>query len=461
MDGAVDVAGNSCGEDIYGDARLGTPDRPKFERAIDEYIALHGSGDTAVGLIDIDQFTEISARSGNDYGDTLLLSMAWRLCRLFGNLCLVGRVGTDTFGVVGGTEQITHERLETVGAKPFNIGDQSCVITVSIGVARASECEENGSAVLLAASLAMKTAKANGCGGRAYYSRKLGTEARRRSQLLETLHSAIDKDELFLTFQPQLSLATNQVVGLEALLRWRLPSGEIVLPDAFLPLVEQSGLAVSLGYQILSWALQVGHRLRAQGFEPLRMAVNVSIPQFRDPEFVATVQRALRETGSLPEHLELEITESVAGLGERHLIDVLTKIRDIGVAIAIDDFGTGYSSLAYVDRLPADRLKVDRSFISSLGSGRAESCIAKTIMSMGRELGWTVLAEGVETSAQVDILRELGCDEVQGFFFGRPMVEADLVTWWRQHTMAAKNQSPGTIPILGNYDPTNGLCLST
>lgn len=413
----------------YIDAVLEEPNRTRFERSIDDYIGKHGAPQTAVGLVDVNCFTEIVAQSGEEHAELLLRSVVRRLCEVFRGECVVGRIGTDTFGVVGGVGEISHTRLEEVRSRPFKVCGQESLVSVSVSIAHAVECEANGHAVLVAAALAMKTAKAKGYGGYAYYSRRLGGEARRRSELLEMLHAAVGRHELFLAYQPQISLEGGRVSGMEALLRWRLSNGELVSPEVFLPLAEQSGLAVTLGYQVMSWALQAGHRLRRRGFAGLRMAVNVSVPQFRDPEFVNTVERALMETNSNPQELELEITESVAALGEHHLLDVLAEIRKMGVGIAIDDFGTGYSSLAYADRLPADRLKVDRSFIRTLGSGLAESRIAKTIIRMGHELGWRVLAEGVETAEQLEALRRYGCDEVQGFYFAKPMEESALVQW--------------------------------
>jgi len=393
-------------------------------------LAEHGKEQTSVGLVDIDCFTEISAQCGQEYGETLLCEVVQRLCKTFDGGCVVGRIGTDTFGIVGGTEEICHARLIDLQARPFYMDGQERNVSMAISVAQASECDgSSGRSVLLAATLAMKTARTKGYGGYAHYSRALGSEAQQRSKLKELLQAAVGTDQMFLAFQPQISIRTNQVTGMEALLRWRLPSGEFVPPDVFVPMAEQSGMAISLGYQVLLWALETGHRLRANGHEGLRMAVNVSITQFRDARFVEAVRLALEETGSLPEHLELEVTESVAWLGEGVLIDVLTDLRTMGITVAIDDFGTGYSSLAYVDRLPADRLKIDRSFIGSLGSVRAESCIVRTIIRLGHDLGWTVLAEGVETREQAEILRKLGCDEVQGFYFARPMIEADLLAW--------------------------------
>ncbi len=410
--------------------RLVAPDRWAFERAIDRHLEAYGRAHTAVGLVDINCFTEINSQYGQEYAEALLQEMVLRMRKAFDGSCVVGRVGTDTFGIVGSDEMICHTRLEDLRARPFCIDGQEHVVSMSISVALASECDTaTGSAVLLAATLAMKTARAKGYGGHAYYSRALGKEAKQRSKLREMLQAAIGTEQLFLAFQPQIELSTNRVTGTEALLRWRTPSGEFISPEVFVPVAEQSGMMVNLGYQVMIWALQAGKRLRATGLPGLRMAVNVSIPQFRDAGFISAVQRALVITKSLPSQLELEITESVAGLGETHLINVLTELRKMGVIITIDDFGTGYSSLAYADRLPADRLKVDRSFISSLQAGRAESCIVKTIIRLGHDLGWKVLAEGVETNEQAEILRRLECDEVQGYYFARPMVEADLLRW--------------------------------
>ncbi|OJW46166.1 MAG: hypothetical protein BGO63_03610 [Candidatus Accumulibacter sp. 66-26] len=417
-------------------ARLAPPDRLQFELAIDRWIRAFGMENTAVGLIDINGFSELLARNGQQYANALLCGVAARISEVFRDDRIVGRIGMDTFGVVGHLEEVTHRRLKDVKRNPFLIAGQKNMISVSIGIAQGKECDGTGHALLLAATLAMKSAKVKGYGGHAYYSHEMGLAARRRSELMGLLHAAVQGRDMYLAFQPQLALPPVGLaaipVGVEALLRWRLSTGEMVPPDVFLPLAEQSGLATSLGYQVISMALETEQRLRAQGFAGLRMAVNVSVPQFRDSAFADTVRQAMTDSGCSPDALELEITESVAGLGEEHLIDVLKELQALGVSIAIDDFGTGYSSLAYINRLPADRLKIDKSFVNSLGVAGPEACIAKTIIGMGHALGLTVLAEGVETEAQLLALQGIGCDEVQGFYFAKPMVEQDLVAWLRE-----------------------------
>lgn len=409
------------------------PDRRQFELAIDRWARVFGVEQTAVGLVDINGFSELLARNGQEYANTLLCGVAMRIAEVFCDECIVGRIGIDTFGVVGHLEEVTHRRLKDVRRHPFIVAGQKSMISVSVSVAQGPECVGTGHELLLAATLAMKSAKVKGYGGHAYYSHEMGVAARRRSELMGLLHAAVQGQDMYLAFQPQLALPTSGLdavpVGVEALLRWRLSTGEMVPPDVFLPLAEQSELATILGYQVISMALETEQRLRVQGFSGLRMAVNVSIPQFRDSAFVGTVRQAMADSGCSPDALELEITESVAGLGEEHLIDVLKEIRALGVGIAIDDFGTGYSSLAYINRLPADRLKIDKSFVNSLGVAGAEACIARTIIGMGHTLGLKVLAEGVETEDQMVALQEFGCDEVQGFFFAKPMVEQDLLAW--------------------------------
>jgi len=219
------------------------------------------------------------------------------------------------------------------------------------------------------------------------------------------------------------------VIGVEALMRWRAEDGRFVPPDRFIPVAERSGLIVGLGNWVLRIALHALARLRAAGYDRLRMAVNVSAVQFRQPDFLQTVEEALRDTGTNPEALELEITESVAALGFGYVEKLLHQLKSAGIGVAIDDFGTGFSSLSYLDRLPADRLKIDKSFVWALDSQQPGRRIADIVIELGRKLGMNVLAEGVETAAQTSLLRDLGCDDAQGYYFGKPMSLDELLSW--------------------------------
>lgn len=261
------------------------------------------------------------------------------------------------------------------------------------------------------------------------YSSVLGSEARERAHLLRDLRLAFDQSRLSLVYQPQVDLASGHVVGVEALLRWRREDGSYISPDRFIPIAEQSGLIVGMGNWLLQVALLALRRFRAEGFPALRMAVNVSPIQLRQPDFVAQVREALRETGSPADALEVEVTESVAVVGMELAIEQLRQLREMGVTVAIDDFGTGYSSLSYLERLPADRLKIDRSFMRALARCEPGGRITRTIIVLGRELGLKVLAEGVESAVMAEQLARLGCCEAQGFHYARPLDEDALVAW--------------------------------
>jgi EAL domain-containing protein (putative c-di-GMP-specific phosphodiesterase class I) len=256
----------------------------------------------------------------------------------------------------------------------------------------------------------------------------MASHARNRAKLLISLHAAFDQDRLYLAFQPQVDLHTGELIGLEALMRWRSEDGKMVPPDQFIPVAEQSGLIVSLGDWVLQTACVTMRQLLALGAAPRRMAVNVSVVQFQSPGFVERVQLALAVAGLTGSQLELEITESVAMLGAGMVEPILRALREQGISVAIDDFGTGYSSLSYLERLPLDRIKIDKAFVFGLAKDDGPR-IAEMIVQLGHKLGLRVLAEGVENEAVWESLKRMGCHEAQGYHIARPMDSDELVAW--------------------------------
>jgi EAL domain-containing protein (putative c-di-GMP-specific phosphodiesterase class I) len=297
-----------------------------------------------------------------------------------------------------------------------------------MGFAGANESAVGGADLVRNASLALKRAKDIGPGNVVDYTQKLADATRRHVSMLHDLRTAFMAGRLAVVYQPQIDLASGRTTGVEALLRWYLDDGAAVPLEQIIPVAEQSGLIIHIGAWVLRTALAVQRRLSAGG-RRLRMAVNVSAVQFRHPDFVAMVGRALGEAAIEPGLLEVEITESAALHGWTQTIERLEALRALGVCVAIDDFGTGFSSLAYLDRLPADCLKIDRSFIRTLDDPAEPAPIAETVITLGRQLGMRVLAEGVETTTQRDRLTRLGCHEGQGWLYARPMPEGDLATW--------------------------------
>ncbi|MBT9538398.1 EAL domain-containing protein [Thiobacillus sp.] len=420
---------NRLKDSAYFDHLVGLPNRTAFVQAVD-----HAYGEGAnpwdyVVLVDIDQFAEINNAFGHEYGDHLLEALASRLKQRFEPDCFVARISGDTFGLLGAEAALKPEYLRAVFAEPFNINGAGHVVAISTGIVRLTDSGPDGQGVLKDASIARKLAREKSVNSDAYYAPHIGFQAKERTRLLQQLQGAFDLDRLFAVYQPQIDMVTRRVTGFEALMRWRNDAGEFVPPDHFIPLAEQSGLIVGMGDWILRDALHALRQLAAEGWRDLTMSVNVSAVQFRMPNFLDSLRQAIADTGVAPQLLELEITESVAMMGQTVVEETLASIRQMGISVAIDDFGTGFSSLSYLSNLPLDRIKIDRSFVHAMSGDGDSRRIADLVIQLGRNLNLRVIAEGVETEAQASRLLELGCHEVQGFLYGRPMDPDSLRDW--------------------------------
>ena len=344
-------------------------------------------------------------------------------------MCIRDSTGPDQLAVLMSGPPQALDGLADLWREPFPVGRESVRVTAGIGLVHLQSGAHTPLQALQQGMLALKRAKEQGRGGMAWFDADYQAHARARMQLLQAFADAPTRQQLFLAFQPQWEIRSGRICGLEALLRWRDSSGALVPPDRFIPVIESAGLIVETGVWVLQTALQALASLRAAGWTSLRMAVNVSVLQLQTGDFVGEVREALRQSGLPPACLELEITESLAVTGEAQLLDALERLKALGVGLAIDDFGTGYSSLSYLERLPIDRVKIDRSFIRSLRTvGRGER-IAELMVAIGHHLDMRVLAEGIETTEQAQALAALGCDEGQGFLRARPMALPDLLDW--------------------------------
>jgi EAL domain-containing protein (putative c-di-GMP-specific phosphodiesterase class I) len=308
-------------------------------------------------------------------------------------------------------------------------------VTLTCGHVLLPHAAEAGADLVKDATIALKRAKRDHRGQDLRYAEQMGAEARDRALLLSELRVAIDEARLYLVYQPQRDLRTQALVGLEALLRWRTEDGRLIPPDQFIPVAEHSGLIVPLGQWVLATACATMREMLDLGCAPRRMAVNVSVAQLRDPGFFETVRGALAANGLQGHHLELEITESVAVLPTQLLESTLSALRAEGITIAIDDFGTGYSSLSYLERLPLDRIKIDRGFVRQLREAQGAR-IAETVTQLGRKLGLQVLAEGIEDAATWQALLDMGCHEGQGYHIAMPMEHSALLDWLRCPALA-------------------------
>lgn len=405
------------------------PNRNKFIDLSDDRLASGNHADDAIAILDIDDFSEINDALGHQQGDRLLQSVAHRLKAELGPDTVLARIGSDTFGIMGSLSVLEPARVLALFREPFLVQDDSMVVTATMGLTKTLGAGVTGRDALKDANIALKRAKKSRRGGYVMYSTEMGSDIRERVRLLQNLRHAVESERLFVVYQPQLNLLTGAVVGVEALIRWRNEDGTFVPPDRFIPLAEASGMIVAIGDWVLRMSCHELIRFQALGLPDLRMSVNVSQIQFRHPDFLERLSAALTDTGINPKHLELEITESVAMEDADFMLDILHRVRNMGISIAIDDFGTGYSSLSHLRQLPIDRLKIDRAFVMELNQQMSGGHIAAMVVELGRKLNLTVIAEGIEDEHQAQTLRDMGCHEGQGYLYARPMVPAQFKEW--------------------------------
>jgi diguanylate cyclase (GGDEF)-like protein len=405
------------------------PNRTGFRERIDEALVGESKNDTTLALVDIDHFSETNDALGHQFGDLLLLGVAARLQSRLGKELTIGRVGSDTFAVLGDSEHVQPNALLALFEKSFDIDGHSVQLSATLGLVRLADYEDHAADALKDADIALKRAKVQQRTGHFYFSRSMGIDIRERVRLLHALRVAFEARELFVVYQPQIDLVTRLPVGAEALLRWKNKDGDYIPPDRFIPIAEFSGLIIEMGEWVLREACRELVRLREIGFEDFRISINVSQVQFRHPHFLDILRKALHDTQAPANLIELEITESMAMEDPDALIQLLEQIKDTGVTIAIDDFGTGFSSLNYLQRLRADKLKIDRTFIMGISQSSQGASIAEMVIQLGRNLGMSVIAEGVEDEGQADKLSALGCPLAQGYLFAKPMPPGQLKQW--------------------------------
>ena len=418
---------NQLKNHAYRDQLLKLPNRLKFIDHINDLIKAKRP-QQMLALVDIDDFAEINDVLGHHYGDLLLKAVADRLRSDLGNDIFLARISGDVFGLLGHQAQLHPDHLKQLFSAPFIFDDTAHAVSTSTGMVELSGYETDGAEALKDASIALKRSKTYQRGSYTLFTRKMGLEIRERATLMQHLHAAFDAERLFLMYQPQIELSTQRFIGLEALIRWRTDDGQMIPPTDFIPLAEYSGLIVSLGAWVLRTACFLMVRLQKAGIAPERMAVNVSVVQFRQDDFVENVRKALADSGLRAENLELEITESVTMASASMFESRLHELKKMGINIAIDDFGTGFSSLSYLDKLPVDRLKIDRAFVQQIDTPEGPR-IAELITQLGKKLGLSVIAEGIETQTHLDTLQAMGCHEGQGFLIGRPIPEDMLLEW--------------------------------
>jgi diguanylate cyclase (GGDEF)-like protein/PAS domain S-box-containing protein len=423
----------------YHDDLTGLPNRLLFHDRFAQALghARRHKQTLALLFLDLDRFKTINDTLGHAVGDQLLKHVAQRLTTLTraGDTC--ARMSGDEFTLlISSIRQVDDastvaEHVLNAIRQPFRIEGHELHVSVSVGISIYPFDGEDTETLMKHADVALYRAKETGRNTYEVYSPALNEAALERLTLGTSLRHAVDREEFLLEYQPQVDVVSGKVVGSEVLVRWVRPDGTVLPPAQFVPVAEDTGLIVRIGDWVLQKACAQAQAWRAAGLPPVQLAVNLSAQQFQRPNLVADVGRILDETGLDPRALELELTESAIMLNPEMAVSTLRRLRSMGVGIAVDDFGTGYSSLSYLRKLPISALKIDRSFVRDCLHNPDDAAIVTAVLSMARSLRLKVVAEGVETAEQMAFLRERGCHEMQGYFFGTPRnaaAFADLVT---------------------------------
>ena len=419
----------------YYDALTTLPNRTLINIRIEQAISLAKRSEKLIGMIfiDLDGFKTINDTMGHEWGDILLKQVASRLSKCIRQYDTVARFGGDEFLVM--IPQISHARdVEKVANKlmktfdsPIIVNEQEFFMTASAGIALFPQDGEEANILIKNADLAMYAAKKNGKSQFAFCTSVMKEDVLKKMVITNSLYRALDRNELVLNYQPQVNIDTKEIIGLEALLRWDHPDLGRIPPNIFIPIAEQTGLINSIGEWVLKTACRQNKDWQNMGLKPVQMAVNISVEQFRSGSLKKIVKECLEETGLDPRYLELEITEGIAMKESNFIVNALHELKLLGISISIDDFGTEYSSLSRVKDLPADRLKLDIQFVRGIAVNPKAEAIITVIINLAKSLGLKVIAEGVETEEQLKFLTDELCDEVQGYYFYKPMPAEEVV----------------------------------
>jgi diguanylate cyclase len=405
----------------HHDALTSLANRSHFNARIDQEIAALTPGRSlAVLCLDLDRFKEVNDLFGHSAGDKVLQTVASRITAVLGERQMMARLGGDEFAILmpdvanpaaaSRLAETILEALRTSGDTP------ETHVSTSIGIALCPEDATDRQVLLTHADTALYRAKSEGRNTSRFFEARMGAEVRERRMLEHDLRHAIARDELRLVYQPQQEIQSGKVTGFEALLRWKHPTRGEISPAVFIPIAEETGAILQIG----DWVLKTACREAASWTQPLKIAVNVSAVQLHNAKFVQELHQILLEFGLPPRRLEIEITETALVRDFNRTLSMLRQIKALGICIAMDDFGTGYSSLSNLRAFPFDRIKIDGSFIKSVNSNGQAATIVRAVLGLGRGLGLPVLAEGVETDAELQFLQDERCDEVQGYLLGRP-----------------------------------------
>jgi len=426
----------------YYDTVTQLPNRALFEDRLTQAVAIAKATNQSLGVlfISLDQFKKVNDSLGHGPGDSLLKEFAERLKSCISKSDTVARFGNDEFALLRSQIDGTKDVIETIGSLSqvlkfsFDLPGHELFATASVGVSLFPLDGEDCHTLLKNAGAALYKAKKSGGANYQFFTADMHELATRRLALETNLRRAIQNEEFLVQYQPRVSIDSLAITGVEALVRWQHPLVGLVSPSEFIPLAEDTGLILPIGEWVLRTACLQGRRWRDQGFSPIQIAVNISGRQFHDLDLTQTVIRILEETGLPPQNLELELTESSIMQNAEFASGMLARLKNMGIKISIDDFGTGFSSLASLKRLPIDALKIDQSFVRDATSDPDDAALVRAIITLAHNLRLKVIAEGVETEDQLRFLQLLQCDEIQGYFFSRPLPAEKLVSLFDSHS---------------------------
>ena len=425
----------------YYDALTGLPNRTLLQDRLSNALARARRQKDKVALLflDLDRFKFVNDSLGHSVGDLLLQAVADRLKKWARAQDTVARQGGDEFLIVMTDVHdipgaaIAAERLMDAMTAEFVVQGRSLSVSCSVGISIFPEHGADGETLIKNADAAMYSAKDYGRDNFRFFTEDMNVQVAARLNLENSLRLALEKKELYLVYQPQMDIGTGRITGLEALLRWQSPELGLVPPAEFIPIAENSRLIMPIGEWVLRTACTQARKWQDDGLPPLPVAVNVSAAQFLHGGFRELIRSVLRDTGLPSQYLELELTESLLLSNADATFVVLQELKAMGLKLAIDDFGTGYSSFSYLKHFPIGKLKIDRSFIRDVAIGPDDAAITAAIISMAKTLNLKVIAEGVETEAQMSFLRDHHCDEIQGFYFSKPLSIAEVAEKLRGH----------------------------
>ncbi|AEA82472.1 GGDEF domain containing membrane protein [Streptococcus pneumoniae] len=425
------------------DPHTGIANRQGFQAQLLDALSEHDGHGLELGYLDLDNFRHVNDALGHDAGDRLILQVVARLKAQLEVGDLLARLGGDEFALLldtrddAGRADAIADRIVEALAEPYWVDGESLMLGCSLGLARAS-AGTSADALLWHAQLAMRQAKASqGCTW-CLYDEHVSRSARSLADQEGELRRALRRGELELHYQPRLCLDTGRVVGIEALVRWLHPERGLLGPDAFIPMAEESGLIVPLGYWVIARALRDLQSLHEQGADSLHMAVNLSFRQFQDSQLLPTLTRLIDERAIDPHWLEFELTETAVMRRSEQVQTAMQALGQLGVRFSLDDFGTGFSSFVHLSNLPITLLKIDKSFVASMGARPEKRQLVEAMVGLAHNLRLEVVAEGVETAEQLELLRQFGAQQVQGYLVSQPLPLAELLSF-----MSAERQTAG------------------